>query len=155
MSKIKKDHVLPAGGGAVAAGAAGAAVGAVVGGPIGLVVGAVAGGAAGAVLGDKAAHAADDREGLGHFEQIHAGMPYFVDGMAWDDYAPAYRYGLDTWRRDGAQSFDAAESTLAAGWDAVRGPSRLTWAQARHAVEHAWRELAQADRARDRQDAGT
>lgn len=145
MTDIKKDHVLPAGGGAVTGGAAGAALGAVVGGPLGLVVGAVAGGAAGALLGDKVAHAADKGDGLGHFEQIHAGMPYFVDGMAWGDYAPAYALGLDAWRQDrGAQAFEPAEAALAARWDAARGGSRLTWAQARPAVEHAWREASRA-----------
>ena len=143
MSTLKKDHILGAGAAAVAGGATGAAVGAVVGGPAGLAVGAVAGGALGAVLGDRAAEAMDKRGDLGHFEQIYRDMPYYVDGMTWEDYAPAYRYGLETWRTHGARAFADAEPELDAGWGRARDASRLGWAQARGAVEHAWRELAQ------------
>ncbi len=148
MSDIKKDHVLPAAGGAVAGGAAGAAIGAVVGGPVGLVVGAVAGGAAGAVFGDRAAQAAAEREELGHFEQIHREMPYYIDGMSWDDYRPAYGYGLETFRTHGGRAFAEAEADLEAGWGRARDASRLAWPQARGAVEHAWRELSTALRTR-------
>lgn len=148
MSTLKKDHVLPAGAGAVAAGATGAAIGAVVAGPPGLVIGAVAGGAIGAVLGDRVAQAADEREELGHFEQIHREMPYYVDGMSWDDYAPAYRYGLDTFRTHGGRAFADAEPELETDWTRARDASRLNWAQARAAVEHTWRELDLALRAR-------
>ena len=143
MSTLKKDHILGAGVAAVAGGATGAAVGAVVGGPAGLAVGAVAGGALGAVLGDRAAEAMDKRGDLGQFEQIYRDMPYYVDGMEWEDYAPAYRYGLETWRTHGARAFTDAEPELDAGWGRARDASRLGWAQARGAVEHAWRELAQ------------
>lgn len=148
MSTLKKDHILGAGAAAVAGGASGAAIGAVVAGPAGLAVGAVAGGVLGAVIGDRAAEARDKRGDLGHFEQIHREMPYFVDGMAWDDYAPAYRYGLDTWRTHGGRAFAEAEADLEAGWGRARDASRLGWAQARAAVEHAWRELAQSAQAR-------
>ena len=141
MSTLKKDHILGAGAAAVAGGAAGAALGAVVAGPPGLAIGAVAGGALGAVIGDRAAEAADKRDDLGHFQQIHREMPYFIDGMAWDDYAPAYRYGLETYRIHGARVFAEAEAELEQGWGRARDASRLTWLQARSAVEHAWRSL--------------
>ena len=141
MSTLKKDHILEAGGGALAGGAAGAALGAAVAGPAGLAVGAVAGGALGAVLGDKAADKADGEDSLGHFEQIHAQMPYYVDGMSWDDYAPAYRYGLQTYAMRAGRDFGQAEAELQAGWARARGASRLEWLQARGAVEHAWRSL--------------
>lgn len=147
MGTLKKDHVVEAGTAAVAAGATGAAIGAAVAGPVGLALGAAAGGALGAVFGDRAAEARDTRGDLGHFEQIFRGMPYYVEGMAWDDYAPAYRHGLATWRTHGALGFDAAQADLEAGWAAARGDSRLEWAQARGAVEHAWRELAHHDQA--------
>lgn len=141
MSTLKKDHILGAGSAAVAGGATGAVIGAVVAGPAGLAVGAVAGGALGAVLGNRAAEAADTRLDLGHFQQIHREMPYFIDGMKWDDYAPAYRYGLETYRTRGAQPFVEAEPELEQGWGRARDVSRLTWLQARSAVEHTWRSL--------------
>lgn len=141
---MKKDQVVPAGTGAVAGGAAGAALGAVIAGPAGLAVGAVAGGALGALLGDRAGQASDDDGALGHFQQIHDKMPYHVDGMAWEDYAPAYRYGLQSYALREGRDFDRAEAALQSRWEDERGPSRLTWAQARGAVEHVWRELSQA-----------
>lgn len=149
MSTLKKDHVVGAGAGAVAGGATGAAIGAAVAGLIGLTVGAVAGGAIGAVLGDRAAEAADRREDLGHFEQIYREMPYFVDGHDWSDYAPAYRYGLETYRTRGGQPFADAEAALEADWARARDASRLGWLHARSAVEHAWRSLDDTLRAKD------
>ena len=154
MSTLKKNHILGAGSAAVAGGVAGAALGAVVGGVPGLAVGAAAGGALGAVWGDRAAEAADPRDDLGHFEQIHHTMPYYVSGYDWNDYAPAYRYGLDTWERFQGQALDAAESQLQGGWEAnARFGSRLPWAQARPAVAHAWQSLDNARRRHPRQDA--
>lgn len=149
MSTLKKDHILGAGSAALAGGAAGAALGALVGGVPGLAVGAAAGGALGAVWGDRASEAADRREDLGHFEQIYRTMPYYVDGHTWHDYAPAYRYGLDTYERFQGQSIDAVDSQLQGGWEAnARYGSRLMWHDARSAVAHAWQSL---DDARARQ----
>lgn len=148
MATLKKDHILGAGSGAVAGGATGAAIGAAVAGPAGLAAGAVAGGALGAVIGDRMAGTDDRREELGHFEQIHDDMPYRVEGMAWRDYAPAYQLGLDAWRRraDEGTAFEQAEPALAAEWPAIASAagSRLNWAQARAAAEHAWRSLAES-----------
>jgi hypothetical protein len=145
MSTLKKNHVLGAGSAALAGGAAGAAIGAVVAGPAGLAVGAAAGGALGAVYGNRASEAADPRDDLGHFQQIFKTMPYYVSGHAWHDYAPAYRYGLDTWPAHRGQSLDAVESQLQGGWEsAARFGSQLQWQQARPAVAHAWQSLQEA-----------
>lgn len=145
MSILRKNHIVGAGGAGLAAGAAGAAIGAVVGGPPGMAVGGIVGVALGANAGDRIAEARDRREDLGHFQQIFHSMPYYVAGHDWHDYAPAYRYGLDTYATHGGQSFEAAEPALRPGWDArARADSRLEWAQARHAVEHAWRSLDEA-----------
>ena len=96
MSILKKDHVLGSGSAAIAGGAAGAAIGAVVGGPPGLAIGAAAGGALGAWSAIASPKRVDRRDDLGHFQQIFRTMPYYVDGYDWHDYAPAYRYGLET-----------------------------------------------------------
>jgi hypothetical protein len=145
MSTLKKDHVLGAGTAALAGGAAGAAIGAVVAGPAGLAVGAAAGGALGAIYGNRASEAADTRHDLGHFQQIFKTMPYYVGGHDWHDYAPAYRYGLDTWPVHRGQPLEAVESQLQGGWEAAaRFGSRLQWQQARPAVAHAWQSLQDA-----------
>jgi hypothetical protein len=145
MSTLKKNHVLGAGSAALAGGAAGAALGAVVAGPAGLAVGAAAGGALGAVYGNRVSEAADTRRDLGHFQQIFKTMPYYIDGHDWHDYAPAYRYGLDTWPVHGGQSLEAVESQQQGGWEAAaRFGSRLQCQQARPAVAHAWKSLQEA-----------
>jgi hypothetical protein len=139
MNTLKKDHVIGAGAAALAGGAVGAAIGGVVGGPAGVAVGAAAGGALGAVVGDRTAEAADPRDDLGRFEQIWHTMPYYEDGMDWDDYAPAYRYGIGQYHGGESRTFQAAEPELERGWPSARGGSRLDWAQAREAVAHVWR----------------
>ena len=72
-------------------------------------------------------------------------MPYYVAGHDWHDYAPAYRYGIDTYHSHGSQPFAQAESVLQGGWEANQHfGSQLGWLQARPAVEHAWRSFDEA-----------
>ena len=103
------------------------------GGPAGLTVGAAAGVALGAVLGNRASEQVDPREDLGHFEQIYWKMPYYAEGHDWHDYAPAYRYGLDTWGSHQGRTMAQMESQLQGGWEAAqRFGSRLDWQQNFH-----------------------
>ncbi len=149
MSTLKKDHILGAGGAALLGGAIAGAIGWFAGGPIGLTIGAVIGGVLGAVIGNRMSEAADPRDDLGHFQQIYKTLPHYVDGYDWHDYAPAYRYGLDTYARHTGQALASVESQLQGGWEAAsRFGSRLTWAQARPAVAYAWESLDHA-RARE------
>lgn len=142
MSTLKKDHILGAGGTGLLGGAIGGAIGWFSAGPLGMGLCAAAGGALGAVLGNRAAEAADQREDLGHFQQIFKSMPYYVHGLDWHDYAPAYRYGLETHARHRGQALEQVESQLQGGWEAAAHfGSRLQWTQARPAVAHAWASL--------------
>ncbi|TWH99726.1 hypothetical protein IP90_03034 [Luteimonas cucumeris] len=150
MSTLHKDHILSTGGATLGGGVVGAVIGAVVGGTPGLTLGAVAGGALGAIAGEHLSEAADTRGDLGHFQQVFHTMEYYVDGMTWDDYKPAYRYGLDTYATRGGQPFAQASAQLAQDWPRVRGESRLEWPQAQAAVAHAWRELDDNLQARGR-----
>ena len=148
MSTLKKDHILGAGTAALAGGGAGAAIGAVIAGPAGLAIGAAAGGAIGAVVGNRASEAADTRSDLGHFQQIFHTMPYYVEGTDWHDYAPAYRYGLESFAQHRGRTLAEVETQLQGGWEAAaRFGSRLQWQQARPAVQHAWQSLDDALRA--------
>lgn len=139
MGVLKKDHVLGAGAAALTGGVAGGALGALLGGPPGLAVGAAAGGALGAVLGDRASEAVDPRDDLGRFQQIFHTMPYYVSDMTWEDYAPAYRHGIEQYHARPARTFVTAEPALEQAWDSVRGSSRLVWSEAREAIAHVWR----------------
>lgn len=63
---------------------------------------------------------------------------YYSTGRMWDDYAPAYRFGLDNGHRHAGRRFEEVESELQDGWGEARQASRLGWVEARGAVEDAW-----------------
>lgn len=145
MSKLKKEHVAGTGSAAVAGGTAGAAIGGLVAGPFGLAVGAAAGTAMGAIAGHRAAAAVTADEDLEHFEDLFESMPYYVREMTWADYAPAYRYGLQTHRMFGDRPIEESEVDLEPGWSREKGASRLLWSEAQHPAAHAWRALDESE----------
>lgn len=75
---------------------------------------------------------------VAHFSNLFIGSPYYSAGRAWSDYAPAYAFGYDTYAIFQKRSFEDAEAELHALWDAAHGPSRLTWPEARGAVNETW-----------------
>jgi len=64
--------------------------------------------------------------------------PYAQNGTNYDDYAPAYRYGVSSYEKYPNRSFDDAEEDLSRDWDSARGASGLRWDQARSATRDAW-----------------
>lgn len=72
------------------------------------------------------------------FEQMFRDEPYYSAGRTWDDYAPAYCYALRVHGAQHRRRFADIAPELAHEWEVVRGPSRLTWAEARPAMEAAW-----------------
>jgi hypothetical protein len=63
-------------------------------------------------------------------------QPFYIDGLAFADYAPAFRLGQSRWRDD--TLIDDVLARLGEDWDEVKGESRLTWYEAHHAVRAAW-----------------
>lgn len=125
--------------GAVAGGVAGgAAAGAMAGGmtgPVGAAVGAAVGAVAGALAGKaKADPAVEDA----YWRDNYSSRPYVSSGESYDEYAPAYRYGVDSYTKYPDRSYDEVESELGRNWDAARGKSSLEWDRARHASRDAW-----------------
>lgn len=58
------------------------------------------------------------------------------------DYAPAYRYGIQTFVGYGAKPFDTLdEEEMRRGWEHVRGRSSLSWNEAKNAVRDAYDRL--------------
>lgn len=54
----------------------------------------------------------------------YTSRPYVSAGSSHDDYAPAYRYGMDAYARYGRhRSRDEVENDLGTGWDDARGNS--------------------------------
>lgn len=150
MSTLERQHILGTGGSAVLGGAVAGGLGFLIAGPPGLAVGAVAGTAAGALIGHRLVAAAAPRGDIGHFKEIYTSTSYYAEDMEWRDYEPAYRFGIATFRTRGGQSLEQIEPQLGARWLQERGESRLSWEQARHAVEHVWRDMAQTLRSNAR-----
>jgi hypothetical protein len=137
-------HPIAAGMGAVLlGGAAGAAVGTAVG-PIGTAIGAAVGAVGGALGGDALASSVDQVKSLdqvkeeSHWRDNFVRRPYVPQSASYNDYGPAYRYGVTAYARHPGSRFDEVEADLFAGWQAARGDSSLSWEDARHAARDAW-----------------
>ena len=142
-------HPVAKGTGAVVGGAAGgiaggAAAGATVGGmtgPVGAAVGAVAGAVVGAMAGKGIADAIDPDAEDKYWRDNYSSRSYAA-GASYDDYGPAYRYGVDSFTRYPDRRFDDVESDLERGWSSSRGSSSLEWDRAKHASRDAWQRLS-------------
>ena len=121
--------------GALAGAAAGATVG-ILGGPVGLAAGAVAGAVAGGKLGAEELRAVSVEDE--YWRQNHSTRPYVRAETSYDDYGPAYRYGVASHLRHQNRSWDDARTDIEAGWPDARGESRLEWQDAEPAVRDAW-----------------
>lgn len=128
-------------GGLAGAAAAGAAVGGMTG-PVGAAVGAVVGAVAGGLAGRGAARAIDPAVEETYWRDNYATRPYVTSGASFDDYGPAYRYGLDAYTRYPDRAFDEVEPELGRGWTNSRGCSSLEWERAKHASRDAWHRLS-------------
>jgi hypothetical protein len=119
--------------------AAGAAVGGMTG-PVGAAVGAAVGAVAGALAGKmvKVDPAAEDT----YWRDNYSTRPYVTTGSTYDDYGPAYRYGVDAYSRYPERSFDDLDADLSRDWSGARGSSRLEWEHAKHASRDAWQRLS-------------
>ena len=132
-----------AAGGVAGGAAAGAAVGGMTG-PVGAAVGALAGAVVGAVAGKGVAKAIDPAAEDRYWRENHASRPYIASGSTYDDYGPAYRYGVDAYSRHPDRPFDDIEPDLRRDWGTARGSSKLEWEHARPAAHDAWHRVSNA-----------
>jgi len=129
-------HPVGVGVGAAAGGmAAGAAVGTVAG-PVGTVVGAAVGAVIGGLAGKGVAESIDPTVEDAYWRENYASRDYVTPGRTYDDYRPAYGYGVN--RYDSDRSFEDVEPELAEDWVAARGQSSLAWGEASPAARDAW-----------------
>jgi hypothetical protein len=132
-------HPLGAGVGAVGGGAAAGAAGGVIAGPVGALAGAAAGAVVGGLAGAAAAEAVNPITEAKFWQDGHPSGPYATAAFGYEEYAPAYRYGWESFGRRGVgQTFENAEAELGRGWDKAKGGSRLMWDQAKSATRNAW-----------------
>lgn len=134
-------HPVGTGIGAVVGGAAAGAATGTVAGPVGTAIGAAVGAVAGGLAGKGIAEMIDPTAEETYWRQNYEGRPYVSYGEPFDEYAPAYRYGVDAFSRYPGQDYDEIEPNLERGWNGVRGTSRLDWDRAKEATRDAWRRV--------------
>lgn len=124
-------------GAALGGAAAGAAAGTVVG-PVGTLVGAAVGAVIGGLAGKGVAEMIDPTREDAYWRDNYGQRPYVEHGSTYDDYGPAYGFGVDAFNRYPGRPFDEVEPEMSHRWSAERGASSLPWDRARHAVRDAW-----------------
>jgi len=142
LSGAPGSHPVGTGLGAAAGGlAAGAAVGTVAG-PVGTLVGAAAGAVIGGLAGKGVAEMIDPTAEEAYWRENYATRPYVTTGASFDDYGPAYRFGVDAYSRYPGRRFEEAEPDLMRDWNRAKGTSALDWEKAKHATRDSWQRVS-------------
>lgn len=135
-------HPVGTGVGAALGGAvAGAATGTVAG-PIGTLVGAAIGAVVGGLAGKGIAESIDPTREDAYWRDNYGTRPYVESGDSYDNFGPAYSYGVSAYGRHAGRKFEDVEPELARDWNAMRGQSDLGWDRARNATRDAWQRLS-------------
>lgn len=135
-------HVADIGASALIGGAAAGALAGTIAGPVGAVIGAAVGAVAAGFAGNAISESVDRTIEEGHWRQSFKSRPYVESGAEFDDYGPAYCYGVDGFIRHSGRTFDEVEPELANEWHQVRGRSRLDWPSAAPASRDAWERVS-------------
>jgi len=78
-----------------------------------------------------------------YWRDNYSSRPYATGGT-YDDYGPAYRYGVDGYGQHQGRKFDEVESELSRDWERAKGSSKLTWDNAKHATRDSWQRVSDA-----------
>ena len=124
-------------GAAVGGVATGAAVGSIAG-PVGTLVGAAIGAVVGGLAGKGIAETLDPTAEDAYWRENYSSRPYIDANTSYDDYGPAYGYGVEAYTRHGGRRFEEVENDLGRDWDSHRRTSSLSWDRAKHATRDAW-----------------
>jgi len=135
-------HPVGTGIGAVVGGAAAGAATGTVAGPVGTAVGAAIGAVVGGLAGKGVAEAIDPTREHAYWSENFSGRDYVEKGSSFDDYGPAYDYGVDARGQYPGRGFDDIESDLSRDWATRRGASSLSWERAKHAARDAWNRIS-------------
>lgn len=131
-------HPVGTGLGAAAGGmAAGAAVGTVAG-PVGTAIGAAVGAVVGGLMGKGVAEGIDPTVEDAYWRKNYTNRPYVRRDASYDDFGPAFAYGVSSYTGNVGRSFEDVEGGMSKGWETARGSSRLSWSEAKVATRDAW-----------------
>jgi len=134
-------HPLGTGVGAALGGAAAGAATGTVAGPVGTLIGAAVGAVVGGLAGKGVAESIDPTREDAYWRENYESRPYVDAGSSYQDYGPAYGYGVTAFTRDPHREWDDVEAELSHGWENSRGKSSLGWARAKDATRDAWQRL--------------
>ncbi len=73
-----------------------------------------------------------------YWSENYATLPYVGANEDYEDYAPAFSYGVVWYQLNPERQFDEFEAELATGWASARGASPLDWPKAKPAARDAW-----------------
>ena len=76
-----------------------------------------------------------------YWRDNYSSRPY-ATGSSYEEYRPAYGYGVDAYTRYPDRTFDEIEPELARDWSNKRGSSSLEWNSAKHATRDAWQRVS-------------
>ena len=138
-------HPIGTGVGAALGGAAAGAATGTMAGPVGTVVGAALGAIVGGLAGKSVAETIDPSLEDAYWRENFNSRPYIAAGSSYDDYGPAFGYGVSSYSRYQGRSFDELEADLARDWAGARGRSSLDWALARNATRDAWSRVSRSN----------
>ena len=137
-------HPIGTGVGAVLGGAAAGAATGTVAGPVGTVIGAAVGAVVGGLAGKGVAEAIDPTQENAYWRDNYVDRSYVARGSSFDDYGPAYGYGVSSYGQYPGRTFDQVEAEMSRDWTAGRGNSSLGWDRAKDAVRDAWNRVSGA-----------
>jgi len=135
-------HPVGTGVGALLGGAAAGAATGTVAGPVGTVIGAAIGAVVGGLAGKGIAESIDPTAEDAYWRDNYSDRPYVDSTLAYDDYRPAYSYGVSAYQKHAGRNFDDVEGDLSRGWNDARGKSSLEWDSARSATRDAWNRVS-------------
>jgi hypothetical protein len=134
-------HPVGTGIGAVVGGAAAGAATGTVAGPVGTVVGAAIGAIVGGLAGKGVAEEVNPTRERAYWSENFSGRDYVEKGSSFDDYGPAYDFGVNARGRYPGRAFDDVDSEMSGDWGTRRGASSLSWERAQYAARDAWNRI--------------
>lgn len=123
-------------------------------GPIGAAVGALVGAVAAGLAGNAIDESIDREIEESHWREAYSERPYVRVGETFDDFGPAYGYGVTAFILHPGQTFEDVENALSKDWASARGASALNWDRARPATKDAWYRVGELQRRRSEDGPG-
>ena len=84
-----------------------------------------------------------------YWRESYASRNYVREGEDYETFAPAYRYGWESYSLYPHTRFDELEPELRRGWERSEWNAGLAWERAREAVRDAWRRVERTFSKRD------